>query len=108
MDVRLICQARCRAQKAFEKHYLSKYSGRKLQWYSALESCVLKARYPGGDKDLQACHCPRRQVAVLHGCMQTADCYGYVGLFDTLLLSNSICSLAGTRVRNSSAVHDAL
>jgi hypothetical protein len=38
------CERACRAQKAFEKHYLSKYSGRRLQWYSALETVVLKAR----------------------------------------------------------------
>lgn len=41
------------AQAAFEAHYKAKYSGRRLQWYSALETCSLRARYPdpkGGGK----------------------------------------------------------
>jgi cullin 4 len=52
----------CRAQKAFEEHYLSKTSGRRLVWYSILETCTLKARYSNGDKDLQV---SMHQAAVL-------------------------------------------
>jgi cullin-4 len=52
----------CRAQKVFEEHYLSRTSGRRLVWYSMLETCMLKARYPGGDKDLQV---SMHQAAVL-------------------------------------------
>jgi cullin-4 len=39
--------------EAFKLFYLSKHSGRKLQWQPSLGHCVLKACFPHGDKELQ-------------------------------------------------------
>jgi cullin-4 len=39
-------------QQVFLDFYLKKYSGRKLQWYNSLGSCVLKASFPKGTKEL--------------------------------------------------------
>lgn len=52
----------CRAQEAFQEHYLAKYSGRRLVWHSTLETCVVKAAFAAGDKDLQV---SMHQAAVL-------------------------------------------
>lgn len=40
-------------QNVFNKFYLSKHSGRKLQWQPTLGHCVLKAHFPQGQKELQ-------------------------------------------------------
>lgn len=40
-------------QEIFKKFYLGKHSGRKLQWQPNLGHCVLKADFPGGNKELQ-------------------------------------------------------
>ncbi|CAG0898641.1 unnamed protein product [Darwinula stevensoni] len=40
-------------QNIFNKFYLAKHSGRKLQWQPTLGHCVLKAYFPQGNKDLQ-------------------------------------------------------
>jgi len=40
-------------QEVFTRFYLSKYSGRKLQWQPSLGHCVLKADFAGGMKELQ-------------------------------------------------------
>lgn len=40
-------------QSVFNKFYLQKHTGRKLQWQPTLGHCVLKARFDGGPKDLQ-------------------------------------------------------
>lgn len=40
-------------QTVFNKFYLAKHSGRKLQWQPTLGHCVLKARFDQGPKDLQ-------------------------------------------------------
>lgn len=40
-------------QNIFNKFYLAKHSGRKLQWQPTLGHCVLKARFDQGLKDLQ-------------------------------------------------------
>ncbi|KAG1686595.1 Cullin-4A [Nymphon striatum] len=40
-------------QVVFQKFYLGKHSGRKLQWQPTLGHCVLKATFPGGKKELQ-------------------------------------------------------
>ena len=40
-------------QEIFTRFYLSKYSGRKLQWQPSLGHCVLKADFVGGKKELQ-------------------------------------------------------
>uniref|UniRef100_A0A8D8NJT0 Cullin-4A n=1 Tax=Culex pipiens TaxID=7175 RepID=A0A8D8NJT0_CULPI len=40
-------------QSIFNKFYLAKHSGRKLQWQPTLGHCVLKARFDAGPKDLQ-------------------------------------------------------
>uniref|UniRef100_A0A1B0FQC9 Cullin-4A n=1 Tax=Glossina morsitans morsitans TaxID=37546 RepID=A0A1B0FQC9_GLOMM len=39
-------------QQVFNKFYLAKHSGRKLQWQPTLGNCVLKARFDGGPKEL--------------------------------------------------------
>ncbi|XP_022348158.1 cullin-4B-like [Enhydra lutris kenyoni] len=40
-------------QENFKNFYLSKHSGRKLQWQSTLGHCVLKAEFKKGKKELQ-------------------------------------------------------
>ncbi|XP_064455149.1 cullin-4A-like [Ornithodoros turicata] len=40
-------------QEVFKRYYLGKHSGRKLQWQPTLGHCVLRARFPGGSKELQ-------------------------------------------------------
>ncbi|XP_052895296.1 cullin-4B [Anopheles moucheti] len=40
-------------QSIFNKFYLAKHSGRKLQWQPTLGHCVLKAQFDAGPKDLQ-------------------------------------------------------
>uniref|UniRef100_U5ERJ8 Cullin-4A n=1 Tax=Corethrella appendiculata TaxID=1370023 RepID=U5ERJ8_9DIPT len=40
-------------QSIFNKFYLAKHSGRKLQWQPTLGHCVLKAHFDQGPKDLQ-------------------------------------------------------
>lgn len=40
-------------QTIFNKFYLAKHSGRKLQWQPTLGHCVLKAKFQQGPKDLQ-------------------------------------------------------
>lgn len=40
-------------QDIFSKFYMSKYTGRKLQWQPSLGHCVLKASFPAGKKELQ-------------------------------------------------------
>ncbi|GAB6021134.1 Cullin-4B [Chamberlinius hualienensis] len=42
-----------RYQEIFKKFYLSKHSGRKLQWQPTLGHCVLKAEFTQGRKELQ-------------------------------------------------------
>jgi len=37
----------------FKKFYISKHSGRKLQWQHSLGQCVLKSSFPQGEKELQ-------------------------------------------------------
>lgn len=40
-------------QSVFNKFYLQKHTGRKLQWQPTLGHCVLKATFDAGPKDLQ-------------------------------------------------------
>lgn len=40
------------AQAVFRDHYLQQHSGRKLAWVNALGTCVLKARFTSGTKEL--------------------------------------------------------
>lgn len=40
-------------QSVFNKFYLQKHTGRKLQWQPTLGHCVLKATFEAGPKDLQ-------------------------------------------------------
>jgi cullin-4 len=49
-------------QEIFKRFYLSKYSGRKLQWQPSLGHCVLKADFSAGKKELQV---KNGQTAVL-------------------------------------------
>lgn len=42
-----------RHQDAFAHFYLHKHSGRKLQWQPTLGHCVLRSRFPAGNKELQ-------------------------------------------------------
>lgn len=36
----------------FKKFYLQKHQGRRLQWHDGLGTCVLKANFPKGAKEL--------------------------------------------------------
>jgi cullin-4 len=38
--------------EVFKKHYLEKYSGRKLMWLHSLGTCVMKAQFTSGPKEL--------------------------------------------------------
>lgn len=40
------------AQQIFKEHYLQKHSGRKLGWVNALGTCIIKAHFNGGSKEL--------------------------------------------------------
>ncbi|KAM9576259.1 cullin-4B-like [Trichechus inunguis] len=42
-----------RLQETFKNFYLSKHSGRKLQWQSTLGHCVVRAEFKTGKKELQ-------------------------------------------------------
>lgn len=43
--------ASCRLQ-VFKEFYLSKHSGRRLVWHNSLGTCMLKARFDKGTKEL--------------------------------------------------------
>lgn len=40
------------AQQIFREHYLQKHSGRKLVWVNALGTCIIKATFKAGTKEL--------------------------------------------------------
>ena len=40
------------ASQVFKDFYLSKHSGRRLVWHNSLGTCVLKARFDKGAKEL--------------------------------------------------------
>lgn len=40
------------AQHIFSEHYLQKHSGRKLAWINSLGTCIIKAHFNSGDKEL--------------------------------------------------------
>lgn len=40
------------AQHVFSEHYLQKHSGRKLAWINSLGTCIIKAHFNSGDKEL--------------------------------------------------------
>ena len=42
----------CPAAQVFKDFYLSKHSGRRLVWHNSLGTCVLKAQFPRGTKEL--------------------------------------------------------
>ena len=39
-------------QTVFKDFYLSKHSGRRLVWHNSLGTCVVKAYFPKGTKEL--------------------------------------------------------
>lgn len=39
-------------QAVFKDFYLSKHSGRRLVWHNSLGTCVLRAQFPKGLKEL--------------------------------------------------------
>jgi hypothetical protein len=41
-----------KAMSDFEKYYKSKHTGRKLEWKHSLAHCVMKARFPSGNKEI--------------------------------------------------------
>jgi cullin-4 len=51
-----------RLQTQFAEYYLSKHSGRRLAWQHALATCVVRARFPKGAKELSV---SLQQAAVL-------------------------------------------
>ena len=44
-------EARLSAQ-VFMEHYLQKHSGRRLVWHNSLATCVLRAQFASGPKEL--------------------------------------------------------
>ena len=38
--------------QVFKEFYLSKHSGRRLVWHNSLGTCILKARFDKGTKEL--------------------------------------------------------
>jgi len=40
------------AQAVFKDFYLSKHSGRRLVWHNSLGTCMLRAQFPKGLKEL--------------------------------------------------------
>lgn len=40
------------SQEVFKEFYLKKYSGRKLVWQHSLGTCVVRAAFPKGTKEL--------------------------------------------------------
>ena len=38
--------------QVFKEFYLSKHSGRRLAWHNTLATCMLKAHFPKGAKEL--------------------------------------------------------
>lgn len=57
-----------RYQNVFNKFYLSKHSGRKLQWQPTLGHCVLKATFPQGHKELQVSLFQALVLLLFNGC----------------------------------------
>jgi Cullin family len=41
-----------RRAQVFKEFYLSKHSGRRLVWHNSLGTCILKARFDKGAKEL--------------------------------------------------------
>ena len=58
----VICFQMVRYQEIFKKFYLSKHSGRKLQWQPTLGHCVLKASFDA----VSLSH--SKGGATVHGC----------------------------------------
>ncbi|RWS04501.1 cullin-4A-like protein [Dinothrombium tinctorium] len=83
MDVHLP-QEMVEYQEVFKKFYLSKHSGRKLQWQPNLGHCLLKAYFSAGNKELQ------------------------VSLFQTLvlLLFNDSDELSFEEIKHSTAIEE--
>ena len=42
----------CLKLQVFKEFYLSKHSGRRLVWHNSLGTCILKARFDRGTKEL--------------------------------------------------------
>ena len=40
-------------QEVFKDFYLQKHHGRRLQWYNYLGTCMLKAKFKSGTKEIQ-------------------------------------------------------
>eukprot|EP00210_Caulerpa_lentillifera_P001604 g1542.t1 len=40
-------------KQIFEEFYLQKHNGRRLQWHNSLSTCILKAKFTAGPKELQ-------------------------------------------------------
>ena len=88
------------AQQVFSEHYLQKYSGRKLAWVDSLGTCIIKAHFDSGDKELSV---SLFQAAVLllfnnSDTLSLDDIAGAIGLEDREL-RRTLQSLACGRER---------
>ena len=62
-------------QTVFKDFYLSKHSGRRLVWHNSLGTCVVKAYFPKGTKELSV---SLFQVCSHHRSVITINrCYSY-------------------------------
>ena len=59
-------EGRTPAQAVFKDFYLSKHSGRRLVWHNSLGSCVLRAQFPKGLKELSVSLFQVRSPELLH------------------------------------------
>ncbi|KAK4536609.1 hypothetical protein CDCA_CDCA09G2634 [Cyanidium caldarium] len=90
-----------RCQDAFARFYLSKHSGRRLAWHSAMSTCELRARFPRGEKTLSV---SLHQALVLLQ-FNDADALPYTairehtGIFDDRELKRTLQSLACGKAR---------
>ncbi|XP_067949254.1 cullin-4B-like [Watersipora subatra] len=87
-------------QEIFNKFYLSKHSGRKLQWQPSLGHCVVKANFPKGKRELQV---SLFQTLVLAQ-FNTSDRHSYEALkqatgIDDVELKRTLQSLACGKAR---------
>ncbi len=53
------------AQAVFKDFYLSKHSGRRLVWHNSLGTCMLRAQFPKGLKELSVSLFQARRGAAL-------------------------------------------
>ncbi|CAB16383.1 Cullin-4 [Schizosaccharomyces pombe] len=80
----------------FEKFYLSKQVGKKISWYASLGHCIVKARFPLGNKELS--------ISLFQACvlLQFNNCLGGEGIsYQDLKKSTELSDIDLTRTLQS-------